>query len=458
MDNKSLLLKENHFQLLKTDFYQLSMVVAYILLDQADEIAGFEAFYRKVNPKINPNDDFYIFGGNYKVKTLIKDVRKELENPNLLEIFLDLVKPKFPKNRVAEYERRIREKWNYLNKDFEVIYYPLGAMLRPFVPAFQYRGPKWIGQLLETPILNAINGSTGLATKFYLEPYNKKLTNLQSLVDGKSFSSSVSDLLPTYRDHLVERAKEYRNSTSKILFEAGFRRAAGYEAALMASTVAINEGWNGTSNTSTAFDTVLGLDILGGTMAHSFVMGQESEIEAYKLWNDIWPNSTFLVDTYNVKAAINMLILNNIKPTVIRIDSEPLDEYAIAVRKQLNKVGWQDVKIFISGDLTPERLKDFEERNIPFDMCMAGTAYVNIFGSETINAGFVYKLVEIEKEDGITLYPEKASCGKGNLPGLKFMNYNPNTEVILITNKNNYFGYWQLTAHSKIKDVVWEIK
>jgi nicotinic acid phosphoribosyltransferase len=50
------------FKILSTDFYQIPMVLAYIEADIADQITGFESFYRHTKKEITKNN-FYIFSG-----------------------------------------------------------------------------------------------------------------------------------------------------------------------------------------------------------------------------------------------------------------------------------------------------------------------------------------------------------------------------------------------------------
>ena len=433
------------FRLLSTDMYALTMSAAYLLLDQHNDKTGFEAFYRRPNPKINSKDDKYIFYGGYLVRDLVRDIKRELEDPELIETFISMVKPKLPVDKADEYEAKIRERWETLDKDFTVNTYPDSKMIRPFVPAVQFHGAKLIGQLIESPILNLINGPTGAESLKDKEIY--------------TFDQGMFKRVSKWRKALDARAKEYREATSKVLLEAAFRRSPSYSYALWASEIAINNGWDGTSNTSVLFDTNIGLDKVGGTMAHSFIMSQPDELAAFMVWDSIFPNSTILIDTYDIKKALNMLVGNNIKPAVVRIDSDPLDQWAIYTRAFLDSKGWEDVKIFISGDLTPERLRDYEERSIPFDMCMAGTEYANVGDVDDINAGFVYKLVQFES-GGEVHYPQKKSKGKGSISGLKTLLYDSVKETITVTNaKDGTFGFNVNTYafNDNIKDVLMEV-
>ena len=421
---------------LQTDYYQLPMSVACILTDSANDLAGFEAFVRRLNPKIT-DGDFYYFGGAKEAKELMETAKAELQTPEFLETFISLIETKLPEDRKELYIRLIRDKWEYLDKDFHYTVYPENAKLFPYVPAVQYYGPKWIGFLIETPLINCINGKTGFNTKDQLNNFDneEERDKLHSLVSPEY---SNPEIMEEYEAEVIKRAKEYRNSTTKVLLEAGYRRACSHKVANLATFQALNEGWDGTSNTSLAFIDNSYMENIGGTMAHSFVMSQRSELEAYHLWNQIYPNSTILIDTYDTLKGLDLLIEFNIKPSSIRIDSEPLDELTFNVRHTLDLYGWNDVEIFISGDLTPERLTDFEERGVPFDRCMAGTSFANINGTDKVNAEFVYKLVEFEK-DGKTFYPEKKANGKDSKAGLKRVTFEKSNGILYVKKCNENY-------------------
>lgn len=447
-----------NFKLLKNDYYQLAMTVAYILLNQANDKAGFEGFVRRINPKINPDKDFYYFGGNKEATELIETVKAELQDPEFLETFITLIETKLPEDKRDLYIRLIRDKWEYLDKDFHYTVYPQNAKLFPYVPAVQFYGAKWIGQLLETPLINCINGKTGFNTKDILDNFDsdEERKKLDILVNDNHINDL--DIGVKFINELEKRAKEYRQSTTKLLMEAAYRRACSFNAAEIASIIALDNGWDGTSNTSIAFQNDRYISKIAGTIAHSFIMSHPTQLEALFNWNIIYPNSTILTCTYDVMECLELMIKYNIKPAMVRIDVDPLPELAREVRKRLDSVGWVDVKIFLSGDLTPEKLKKFEEDGVPFDACMAGTAYANIFGTDKVNAEFVYKLVEFEK-DGKTFYPEKKAKGKDSKAGLKYVIYSPNDKVLGVVRCNDTpykagdMGYFGLDEDSEIKEV-----
>ena len=147
-------------------------------------------------------------------------------------------------------------------------------------------------------------------------------------------------------------------------------------------------------------------------------MSYETELRAFQVWNEIFPNTSFLVDTFDTIKAVRKIVRNNLKPKNVRIDSGDFFTVCQEVRDILDENGWNDVGIYISGDLTPELLTELTNKKVPFDQAMIGTKLTNLGEIVNINPGFVYKLVEYTR-DGKKYYPVKKASGKGNYPGLK---------------------------------------
>jgi len=401
---------------LQTDFYQFTMSYAYLVSGKSNEVTGFESFYRHIKPEVAGNNNYYIFNGEKDVHKFMEDVKREFNDPTFFDRFFEIFRPKFKESEeeVDAFYRKAKKAFEEMNKSFEYTVVPNGTKVYPKVPVFQFKGSKMIGQMIETPITNIINGQTGATT------FETFFHDRTEVIEKIKRMFNKNKLIPEdYIQALNKRAIEYRKATSKVLFEAGFRRAPNFNIAYMASKIAIDNGWNGTSNASLVGE--IPIDLIGGTMAHAFIMVFDEEIDAFKAWNEIFPKSTILIDTYDSVKAVKKLIENNIRPVAVRIDSDPIEEIAVEVRNELDNAGWTEVKIFLSGDITPEKLEKWEQENIPFDMCMAGTKYVNLDEMIHVNAGFVYKIVEYEK-DGVVHYPFKKAFGKSNYPGLKRVN------------------------------------
>jgi len=314
----------------------------------------------------------------------------EIKRADFFNRFWNIVERSINKDHKEEFYNIAKAEFEKVDKDFEFSIIPEGTIVKPYVPVFQYKGPKIFGQMIETKVTNIINGKTGFKTYEKIASMNDKAF-LEDIVyenRSKEFEDYIYDI--------ETRAKEYRESTSKVLLEAGYRRAPSQEIADIASSIAVKNGWNGTSNVS-AYQKGM-LDKIGGTMAHAFVMSFED-----------------------------------------RIDSGDLKEMSFKVREILDQAGWNEVKIFISGDITPEILKEYEKEGVPFDITMAGTKYVNIGKVVHVNAGFVYKIVEYEK-NGVKHYPVKKASGKSNYPGLKKVEFINNEIIMSIGKEWGFFG------------------
>jgi len=268
----------------------------------------------------------------------------------------------------------------------------------------------------------------------------------------------LGEIPDSYLTLLEDKAKEYRAATTKILSEAGYRRSPSFTIAKEASRIAVKNYWEATSNMS--LGNQIPKKLIVGTMAHSFIMRFKNEITAFRVWNKYFPNSIFLIDTYDSIKAVKKIIKAKLKPSAVRIDSDPIEKIAIKVRKLLDKAGWTDVKIFLSGDITPEKLIKWEKENIPFDMCMVGTKYVNLGVMANVNCGFVYKIVEfttIKNGETTKMYPEKKAKFKSNYPGLKKITVNDNGDILMkITRKKDDFGFEnmeKINSYAKVKFV-----
>jgi len=441
-----------NFKTLQTDFYQISMAFAYVLSNKANVTTGFEGFVRNVKAAVNPNRDFYIFSGEQEVKDYIETVKKEIRDPQFIETFIELIEPKITAKNKEDLIQEFREKWKTLDFDFEYNVVAEGSIVFPFVPVFQYKGPKIWGQLIETYVTNIYNGKTAFATLKKLKEEDKAFVTDSEFIFIKGIMENNPFAINEYTKNLERTAEEFRKSTDKILLEAAFRRAPTKIIADVASNVAISKGWDGTSNVSNVLNGMITADKVGGTMAHAFVMSFENERDAFKAWDRIFPGTTMLIDTYDVENAAKMIkeMVDNgeiTKPNDLRIDSDPIDDYCKLVYDIFDNA----IGIFVSGDMDTEKFEILDGQNIPYSKAMAGTKYVyeNYIASK-LNSGFVYKIVEYINEDGKTIRPEKKANGKSNYPGLKMVSYDEFRNVLTIWN-NTDKGQFGFSGMSKIK-------
>jgi nicotinate phosphoribosyltransferase len=154
-----------------------------------------------------------------------------------------------------------------------------------------------------------------------------------------------------------------------------------------------------------------------GTQAHSWVMAHEDEAEAFRNFLDAFPeHSVLLLDTYDVRSAVKKIIGMGRKPAGVRLDSGDLAKDSRWVRRELDRAGWKDVKIFASGDLDETKIASLLSQKAAIDAFGVGTALATPGDAPHLN--LVYKLVEVERS-GKVREAAKLSMAKVTYPGRK---------------------------------------
>jgi nicotinate phosphoribosyltransferase len=195
------------------------------------------------------------------------------------------------------------------------------------------------------------------------------------------------------------------------------RRDHGADAALKAARAAYVGGASATSNVLAG--KVYGIPI-SGTMAHSYVMAFENELEAFRVFARDFPDrAVLLIDTFDVEEGARRaarvakeLAGAGVKLSGVRIDSGELGLLANSVRKILDEAGLSDVRIILSGDLDEYRIRKVLDEDAPVDAFGVGTQLGT--SGDAPSLGGVYKLVADERGPKI-----KLSTGKATLPGIK---------------------------------------
>ncbi|RLW69868.1 MAG: nicotinate phosphoribosyltransferase [spirochete symbiont of Stewartia floridana] len=231
-----------------------------------------------------------------------------------------------------------------------------GSLVFPGEPIIRIQTTMAEAQLIESLLLNLINFQTLIATK---------------------------------------AARIYNASGGGRVLEFGLRRAQGVDGALSASRAAYIGGCAATSNTLSGKR--YGIPI-SGTMAHSWVMAFDSELEAFSAYAEIYPeNSVFLIDTYNtldsgIKNAIT--VGKELKAKGhnfgVRLDSGDLQYLSIRVREELDQAGLERAFICVSNDLTEEIIWQLRTNRTPIDVWGIGTQLVT--GGPDASLTGVYKL------------------------------------------------------------------
>lgn len=323
-----------------TDLYQLTMMNGYLKNGMKDNIAVFDLFFR-------PLQNHSV----YAVMAGLEQAIEYVENLHFSEDDLDYLRSL---NIFGE------DFLSYL-RDFkfsgEIYAVEEGTPVFPREPLIRVKAPIMEAQLMETALLNIINHQTLIATK---------------------------------------ASKVVTAAEGGTVLEFGLRRAQGPDAGIYGARAAIVGGCNGTSNVLTGqlFDVKV-----GGTHAHSWVMSFPDELTAFRAYADMYPDGCLLlVDTYNtlksgVPNAITVfkeLRAKGHEPMGIRLDSGDLAYLSKRARRMLDEAGFENAKIFASGDLDEKVIWDLKMQGARLDVYGVGTKLIT---SDDMPAlGGVYKL------------------------------------------------------------------
>jgi nicotinate phosphoribosyltransferase len=209
-------------------------------------------------------------------------------------------------------------------------------------------------------------------------------------------------------------ARVVQAAQGRTVVEFGSRRAHGLDAALHAARAAYIAGCRATSNVEAGYR--FGIPV-SGTMAHSWVMSFEREIDAFREYIVLFGDgATLLIDTYDTLAAAQAIVDEGLKPGGVRLDSGDLVALSRDVRRVLDAGGLTATRIIVSGDLDEYGIAQLVADGAPIDAFGVGTAISTSRDAPAL--GGVYKLVEIER-DGEMMPVAKLSAGKRTLPGSK---------------------------------------
>ena len=162
-----------------------------------------------------------------------------------------------------------------------------------------------------------------------------------------------------------------------------------------------------------------------GTMAHSFIMSFDREVDAFRAFAKTFPDkSTLLIDTYDdLAGAKNAVVVakeleaKGHRLGGVRLDSGNLDAISKQVRKLLDANGLEYVSIFASGDLDEYKIEELMQKNARIDAFGVGTKMGTSEDKPYIDV--IYKLCETQTESGDYSPIMKLSEGKNTLPGRK---------------------------------------
>lgn len=388
MDIHSRSAGENECTSLCTDLYQLTMAAAYYA--SPNRISRSRGIFEMFVRKLPLNRSYFVAAGLEQALHSILGMKfsdEQISYVRSLEPFKNVGEDFFDYLRGFKFTGTI---WAV----------PEGTILFPHEPLLRIEAPMIEAQIVETCVLSIINYQSLIATKA------SRIVNAAS---------------------------------GRPVIEFGSRRAHGPQAGFLASRASFIAGCIGTSNMHAGLK--FGIPLFG-TMAHSFVMSVENEIEAFQQFNHMIPSGFLLVDTHDSIIAVEKIIQAKIHANGIRLDSGDLFQLSKDIRKILDKAGYSSTKIMASGDLNEYLIEDLIKRGAPIDLFAVGTELVTSRDDPAMNG--VYKLVAMrnppspptsssslvkpncetkavnyDNDVGELIYKIKTSPGKKTYPGPK---------------------------------------
>ncbi|HLC00572.1 MAG TPA: nicotinate phosphoribosyltransferase [Candidatus Bathyarchaeia archaeon] len=347
-----------------TDLYELTMCSSYFD-NEKFEPATFDLFVRR----LPENRGYLLVAG-------LEQVLQYLETIRFAEAHLAYLKKQGFNSDFLDYLRGFKFTG-------DVCALPEGSVAFPNEPLIRVTAPIIEAQLIETFLLNTVNLQTMIATK---------------------------------ASRVVQTAK------GKAVVEFGLRREHGIDAGMKVARASYLAGCQGTSNVLAGM--AYGIPVFG-TMAHSFVMSFEKEIDAFRAFAKTFPNkSTLLIDTYNEMAGAEKaatvakeLEARGCKLGGVRLDSGDLAQISKQVRALLDANGLGYVTIFASGDLDEYRIAELQRKGAKIDAFGVGTRMGTSADKPYVDV--IYKLCETMNADGVFSPIMKLSEGKITLPGRK---------------------------------------
>ncbi len=351
-----------------TDFYELTMSQAYFKAGKKDEVAVFDAFFRR-----NP------LGGGYGVMGGVDRIINFIQNAHFNEEDIAYLRS------TGQFTEDFLEYLKGFKFTGSISAIPDGTPVFGNEPIVTVKAPIIEAQIIETILLSFLNANICYTTA-------------------------------------ATRVVEAANGIG--VMEFGARRAMGPEAALEASKCAIIAGCVGTSNVLAGQE--YGVPVMG-TMAHSLVTEADTEYEAFLNYAKAYPNNcVLLVDTYDVlksgvpnaiRVAKEYLIPNGYTLKGIRIDSGDLAYLSKEAKKMFVAAGLPDVKICLSNGLNENTIKALKEQGAVIDSIGLGD---NIVLPDKARVGVVYKNVAVERNgEFVSRIKVSNDAAKAITPGYK---------------------------------------
>lgn len=341
-----------------TDLYELTMVQAYLEEGMLDR-AVFSLFSRRLpEPR------------NYLLASGIDTVLELLETVSFTEDQVDYL------GTLPQFNRRFLDWARQFRFTGSIRAVADGTPVFANEPILEVTAPLPEAQLLETLIMNQVSVETVLASK---------------------------------ASRIVHAAR------GRAVIDFGARRMHGIDASLKAARAFHIAGIKATSNVLAGHR--YGIPV-SGTMAHSYIQAHDSEMDAFRAFTRLYPETVLLVDSYDTLAGVAKVIAlarergDDFAVQSIRLDSGDLADLSKEARDMLDEAGLRQVKIFASSGLDEYGIDELLARDAPIDGFGIGT-HMGV-ASDAPGLDLAYKLCEYAGRGRL-----KLSSSKPIMPGPK---------------------------------------
>ena len=335
---------------LLTDLYQITMAYGYWKTDKKDLEAVFHLSFRQ-----NP------FRGGFAIAAGLATAIEYLEILHYDQTELDCLATLRGNDERPLFDRAFLDHLSRIQLLCDVDAVPEGTAVFPNEPLLRVKGPLIQAQLIESAMLNIVNFQTLIATK---------------------------------------AARVVMAAAGDPVIEFGLRRAQGIDGALSAARAAYIGGCQATSNVLAG--RIYGIPVKG-TIAHSWVMCFDDELDAFRAYAQAMPNNCILLaDTYDTLEGVRRAVVIGQEMRTqghemigVRLDSGDLAWLSIQAREILDDAGFPNAVILASNDLDENIIVSLKEQGARIDAWGVGTRLVT--GHDDPALGGTYKLSAIRK-------------------------------------------------------------
>lgn len=341
-----------------TDLYELTMVRAYQALGMAGE-AVFSLFVRKLPASRN----FLLACGIERAVDILERLRFDAGDRRYL-------------GTLPGFDEAFLDRLSGLRFTGDVHAVAEGTPVFANEPILEVVAPIAEAQLAETVLMNVVGLETVLASK---------------------------------------AARIVAAAAGRPVIDFGSRRAQGIDAALYGARAFYVAGVASTSNVLAGRR--FGIPV-AGTMAHSFVQACDDEMQSFRGFAGVHPETVLLVDTYDTLQGVDRVVAlarelgDRFRVQGVRLDSGDLGALATAARQRLDAAGLERVGIVASGGLDEHAIARLLADGAPIDAFGVGTDMSVSADAPALD--IAYKLTAYGGEGRM-----KLSTGKRTLPGRK---------------------------------------